>query len=95
VAGELAAARAGRERVEAELVAARADRKRLERELSELRSERERQAPARRARHLPHEGESRLATPSGGSALWAVRVVALGLVAILLAAIALLLAGVL
>ena len=95
LAGELAAARAGRERVEAELVAARGDRKRLERELSELKAQRERhETPRRRARRLAHEGESRLAPPSG-NALWAVRAVAVGMVAILLAAIALLLAGVL
>ena len=91
LAAELAAARAGRERVEAELVSARADRKRLEREVSGLKAEREHQAPRRRLRH---ESESRLAPPSGRS-LWAVRAVAVGLVAILLAAIALLLAGVL
>ena len=49
----------------------------------------------RRARRLARtSSESRLAPPSG-SALWMVRAVALGLVAILLAAIALLLAGVL
>jgi hypothetical protein len=81
--------------VEGELVEARGDRKRLERELSHLRSDRERQAPARPVRRVAHEGESRLAPPSGGTALWAVRAVALGMVAILLAAIALLLAGVL
>ena len=95
LAGELAAARAGRERVEAELVAARGDRKRLERELSELKTQRERyETPRRRARRLTHEGESRLAPPSG-NALWAVRAVAVGMVAILLATIALLFAGVL
>ena len=89
---ELAAARAGRERVEAELVEARGDRKRLERELGELRSDRERHETPRR--RVAPERQSRLAPPSG-MALWAVRVVALGLVAILLGAIALLLAGVL
>ena len=73
-------------------MAARGDRKRLEREVSQLR---EREAtPRRRTRRVAHESESRLAPPSG-SALWAVRMVALSLVAILLAAIALLLAGVL
>jgi hypothetical protein len=92
LAAELAAARAGRERVEAELVAARGDRKRLEREVAQLR-ERE-DMPRRRARRVAHESESRLAPPSG-NALWAVRVVAVSLVAILLAAIALLLTGVL
>ena len=77
-------------------MAARGDRKRLERELSELRAERERhETPRRRVVRRPaHEAESRLAPPSG-NALWMVRAVALGLVAILLAAIALLLAGVL
>ena len=74
-------------------MAARGDRKRLERELSELRERERRETPAD-AGGVAHEGESRLAPPSG-SALWAVRLVALGLVAILLAAIALLLAGVL
>jgi hypothetical protein len=93
LATDLAAARAGRERVEAELVAARGDRKRLERELSELRSERERHDLPRPHPRRP-SGESRLAPPSG-SALWAVRLVALSLVAILLAAITLLLTGVL
>ena len=92
LAAELASARAGRERVEAELVAARGDRKRLEREVSQLREREE--TPRRRTRRVAHESESRLAPPSG-SALWAVRMVALILVAILLAAIALLLTGVL
>jgi chromosome segregation ATPase len=95
LAAELAAARAGRERVEAELVAARADRKRLEREVSSLRDQLERdQTPRRRAIRVAHESESRLAPPSG-NALWGVRLVAISLVAILLAAIALLLTNVL
>ena len=92
LAAELAAARAGRERVEAELVAARGDRKRLEREVAQLREREE--LPRRRARRVAHESESRLAPPSG-NALWAVRVVAMSLVAILLAAIGLLLTNVL
>jgi len=93
LAADVAAARAGRERVEAELVAARADRKRLERELSSLRADAERRAaPARRAVRPPTD--SRLAPPRSGTALWAVRAVALALVAILLVAVALLIAGV-
>ena len=92
LATELTAARAGRERVEAELKEARSDRKRLERELTVLR---EREAlPRRRRRRLERAEESRLAPPSG-NALWVVRLVALGLVAILLAAIAFLLTSVL
>jgi hypothetical protein len=91
---DVVAARAGRERVEAELVEARGDRKRLERELASLQSERERAAaPRRRVARLA--GDSRLAPPESGMALWGVRAVALGLVAILLAAIAFALAGVL
>jgi len=92
LAAEVVAARAGRERVEAELVAVRADRKRLERELANLRSERERLEVRRPARPA---ADSRLAPPRSGTALWAVRAVALAFVAILLAAIALLVAGVL
>jgi len=91
LATEVAAARAGRERVEGELVAARADRKRLEREVASLRSERERLEVRRPARP---SADSRLAPPQSGTALWAVRAVALALVAILLAAIVLPLAGV-
>ena len=89
---ELTAARAGRERVEAELVAARADRKRLERERERLESEVA--SPVRRAPRAS-SGESRLAPPKDGVALWGVRLVALGLVAILLGAIAVLLTNVL
>ena len=74
------------------MVEARADRKRLERELSSLQSERERSPRRRIARSAP---DSRLAPPESGMALWVVRAVALGLVAILLAAIALALTGVL
>ncbi len=89
---ELTAARAGRERVEAELVAARADRKRLERERERLESEVA--SPARRAPRAA-SGESRLAPPKDGMALWGVRLVALSLVAILLGAVAVLLTNVL
>ena len=85
------AARAGRERVEAELVEARADRKHLERELGYMRSERERLDIRRPARFT---ADSRLAPPRSGIGLWVVRAVALALVAILLAAIVLLVAGV-
>jgi hypothetical protein len=94
LAADVTAARAGRERVEAELVAARADRKRLERELDTLRAEneRERRRPARR--RLRTTSDSRLAPPRSGNALWAVRAVAVGLVAILAAAIVLLVSGV-
>jgi chromosome segregation ATPase len=95
LAAEVAAARAGRERVEAELVAVRADRKRLERELGSLRSEREREPRPAARRPIRAAADSRLAPPQSGTALWAVRGVALGLVAILLAAIALAVAGVL
>ena len=91
LANELAAARAGRERVEAELVAARADRKRLERDRERLESE---VATPLRRQARPATGDSRIGPPQSGGALWAVRLVALGLVAILFAAVALLLAGV-
>ena len=73
-------------------MAVRADRKRLERELGVIRSERDR-LEIRRPLRAPVD--SRLAPPRSGMALWAVRLVALALVATLLAAIALLLAGVL
>jgi uncharacterized protein YigA (DUF484 family) len=83
---EVVSARAGRERVEAELVAVRGERKRLERELASVPSEPARRPLRRRTAAPP---DSRLAPPREGSALWAVRAVALGLVVLLLIAVAL------
>jgi hypothetical protein len=87
VDAELIAARAGRERVEAELVSVRGERKRLERELASAPTA----EPARRAVRHVHTPvpDSRLAPPREGTALWAVRLVALGMVLILLVAVAL------
>jgi chromosome segregation ATPase len=89
---ELVSARAGRERVEAELVSVRGERKRLERELASAPSE-----PAPRPLRRVHTTtpDSRLAPPREGTALWAVRLVALGLVVLLLIAVALVLGRVL
>ena len=60
---------------------------------SDLSEAERRSPPARRTVRPP--SDSRLAEPSSGTALWAVRAVALALVAILLGAIVLALAGVL
>jgi hypothetical protein len=89
---EVIAARAGRERVESELVSVRGERKRLERELAEA-DRRPLPLPLRRSR--AHAEESRLAPPREGSALWAVRFVALAMVVLLLVAAALVLGRVL
>ena len=90
---ELVAARAGRERVEAELVAVRGERKRLERELASAPAAEPARRPLRRT-HAPPP-DSRLAPPREGTALWAVRLVALGMVLLLLIAVALVLGRVL
>ena len=90
---ELVAARAGRERVEAELIAVRGERKRLERELASAPAPEPARRPLRRAHAAPPA--SRLAPPREGTALWAVRLVALGMVLLLLIAVALVLSRVL
>jgi len=89
VEAELVAARAGRERVEAELVAVRAERKRLERELASAPAAEPARRPLRRTR--TPAPDNRLAPPQEGTALWAVRLVALGMVVLLLIAVALVL----
>jgi chromosome segregation ATPase len=85
LAAELEHAREGRERVEAELVALRGERKRLEREVAD----REQHRPLRRPAVAPATLPSRIAPPRSGPALWTVRLVSLGLVLLLLIAIAL------
>jgi hypothetical protein len=91
--GELAAARDGRERVEAELVSARSDRKRLERELARRAEPEHRTVPTVRVTPQPFT-PSRGAPPASGSSLWLVRVIALAMVIALLAAVAVLVTGV-
>jgi hypothetical protein len=61
-----------------------------------MRTQIEQRTPARRRRGaIAPAAASRLAIPRSGAALWGVRLVALGLVAILLVAIAQLLSGIL
>ena len=73
-------------------MAARGDRKRLERELADLHAEADRRPLRRRAIRTPAPS-SRIAPPEDGAALWTVRAVALGLVVLLLVAIALVVIG--
>jgi chromosome segregation ATPase len=89
IAAELEHAREGRERVEAELVAVRGERKRLEREVADRERAEPHRRPVSRRAPAPAAQPSRIAEPRSGPALWTVRLVALGLVLLLLIAIAL------